>query len=221
MARLPAERYLSPSERLSEVIFGIIMALTVTSSLRLALGTGASARVTIATTTLGNNLAWGIVDAVMYLLVITFERNRERQLVEKIKRAKDKATAIKAVRKDLKDTLVEVMPKTAREHVYEHIAEVLERSRPEKAKLTQKDALGALWSFALVFAVAIPIVLPYLIFPGRSSMVYTSDIIAIGLLFLVGYMWAHYTNWNKFLSGIIFVLIGVVISVVTILLSGG
>jgi VIT1/CCC1 family predicted Fe2+/Mn2+ transporter len=220
MARTSAERYLSPSERLSEVIFGIIMALTVTSSLRIALGTSSSARITIATTTLGNNLAWGIVDAVMYLLVIFFERHRERQLVEKIKRSKDKATAIKAVRRDLKDTLVEVMPKTAREHVYEHIAEVLERSRPEKVKLTRKDFLGALWSFALVFSVAIPIVLPYLIFGTRAEMIYTSDIIAIGLLFLVGYVWAHYTNWNKFLTGIIFVLMGVVISVVTVLLGG-
>lgn len=221
MARLPAERYLSPSERLSEVIFGIIMALTVTSSLRIALGTSPSARVTIATTVLGNNLAWGIVDAVMFLLVIIFERHRERQLVEKIKRTKDKATAIKAVRRDLKDTLVEVMPKTAREHVYEHIAEVLERSKPEKVKLTRKDLLGALASFALVFSVAIPIVLPYLIFPTRAEMIYSSDIIATGLLFLVGYLWAYYTNWNKFLTGIIFVLIGVVISVVTVFLGGG
>ena len=148
MARIPAERYLSPSERLSEVIFGIIMALTVASSLRIALGTGQSARITIATTTLGNNLAWGLVDAVMYLLVIIFERHRERQLVENIKRAKDKSSAIKAVRRDLKDTLVEVMPKTAREHVYEHIAEVLARSKPEAVKLTRKDILGAFWSFA-------------------------------------------------------------------------
>jgi VIT1/CCC1 family predicted Fe2+/Mn2+ transporter len=221
MAKTPAERYLSPSERLSEVIFGIVMALTVTSSLRIALGTSSSARVTIATTTLGNNLAWGLVDAVMYLLVIVFERHRERQLVEKIKRAKNKSTALNAVRRDLKDTLVEVMPKTAREHVYEHIAEVLERSKPKKVKLTQKDILGALWSFALVFSVAIPIVIPYLIFPTRAEMIYASDIIATSLLFLVGYMWAHYTNWNKVLTGLIFVLIGVVISVVTVVLGGG
>jgi VIT1/CCC1 family predicted Fe2+/Mn2+ transporter len=221
MARRLAERYLSPSERLTEVIFGIIMALTVTSSLRLALGTSASARVTIATTTLGNNLAWGIVDAVIYLLVIIFERHRERQLVQKIKRSKDKATAINSVRRDLKDTLVEVMPKTAREHVYEHIAEVLERSKPEKVKLTRKDLLGALASFALVFSVAIPIVLPYLLLPNKVEIIYSTDIIAIGLLFLVGYLWAQYTNWNKFLTGFIFVLIGVVISVVTVFLGGG
>ena len=63
----PRRRLLEPIERFSEVLFGLIMALTITGSLSAATSGRQEVR-TMLIGALGCNLAWGIVDAVMYLM---------------------------------------------------------------------------------------------------------------------------------------------------------
>ena len=75
---------LDPIERSSEVLFGLIMVLTFTGSLRI---TGADHdsvdRMLLAA--LGCNLAWGIIDAVMYLIAIFSQRNHNQLLLRKVR----------------------------------------------------------------------------------------------------------------------------------------
>ncbi len=72
------ENILDPLERSSEIIFGLIMALTFTSTISL-LASKADVRMMLAGA-LGCNLAWGIVDASMYLLGQAVTRERLRSL---------------------------------------------------------------------------------------------------------------------------------------------
>ena len=58
---------LDPVERASEVLFGLIMVLTCTGSLSVA-GAGRAEVRTMLLGALGCNLAWGIIDAVFYLM---------------------------------------------------------------------------------------------------------------------------------------------------------
>ena len=62
-----AKRVLEPIERISEVLFGMIMVLTFTGSLSVAESGRAEVR-TMLIGALGCNLAWGIIDAVLYLM---------------------------------------------------------------------------------------------------------------------------------------------------------
>ena len=71
MARFQA--VLSPLERVEEVVFGLIMALTFTGTLSVATADRAEVR-TMLIGALGCNLAWGLVDGVMYMLGILAER---------------------------------------------------------------------------------------------------------------------------------------------------
>jgi VIT1/CCC1 family predicted Fe2+/Mn2+ transporter len=64
--------------RISEVLFGLIMALTFTRTLDVASGGREEARMLLVGA-IGCNIAWGIVDAVMYLLNVLVERGRELQ----------------------------------------------------------------------------------------------------------------------------------------------
>jgi hypothetical protein len=61
-------RVLDPSERSAEVLFGVIMVLTFTGSLSAATSGREEVR-TMLIGAVGCNLAWGIVDAIMYLMV--------------------------------------------------------------------------------------------------------------------------------------------------------
>ncbi|MGB9256787.1 MAG: hypothetical protein WCC25_18250, partial [Candidatus Korobacteraceae bacterium] len=62
-----SKRVLDPLERLSEILFGVIMVLTFTVSLRVARADRTQVREMLIGA-LGCNLAWGLIDAIMYLM---------------------------------------------------------------------------------------------------------------------------------------------------------
>jgi hypothetical protein len=67
MANKERERLLDPIDRISEILFGLIMAVTIIGSLSIA-SAGHSQVRTATLSAFGCNLAWGLVDAVMYLI---------------------------------------------------------------------------------------------------------------------------------------------------------
>jgi len=73
------QRVLEPSERTAEVLFGLIMVLTFTGSLSVAEAGRADIRAMLIGA-LGCNLAWGIIDGVLYLLNTFAQRSRPRAL---------------------------------------------------------------------------------------------------------------------------------------------
>ena len=62
-------------ERISEVLFGLIMVLTITCSFSIAEAGRAEVRQMLIGA-LGCNIAWGIIDAAMYLMACFSERGR-------------------------------------------------------------------------------------------------------------------------------------------------
>ena len=70
----PREPVLSPVDRVSEVLFGLFMALTFVGAISVAESGRAEVRSLLAAA-LGCNLAWGLVDAVMYLVRTVAERH--------------------------------------------------------------------------------------------------------------------------------------------------
>jgi hypothetical protein len=72
-------RYLDPGERLGEIIFGLIMVLTFTSTARATLGEADSGAGALLIATLGCNIAWGIIDGGMYLMSAMLDRAREER----------------------------------------------------------------------------------------------------------------------------------------------
>ncbi len=74
------ERVLDPVSRISEIIFGVLMALSFTGALNAATAGREEVR-TVMLTALGCNLAWGLVDAVMYLVATMTGRARNLTLL--------------------------------------------------------------------------------------------------------------------------------------------
>lgn len=70
-------RYLDPGERLGEIIFGLIMTLTFTSTARATLGESENSARELLIATLGCNVAWGIIDGGMYLMSAMLDRARD------------------------------------------------------------------------------------------------------------------------------------------------
>src|SRR3974390_2853861 len=70
-----SDRVLEPVERLSEILFGLIMALTITGAVSVVTADHAQIRAMLFAA-LGCNLAWGIIDGGMYLMARLGERGR-------------------------------------------------------------------------------------------------------------------------------------------------
>ena len=69
------KRLLEPMERISEILFGLIMVLTFTCSFSVVGATRLEVRKMLVAA-LGCNLAWGIIDAVFYLMSCLSEQGQ-------------------------------------------------------------------------------------------------------------------------------------------------
>ena len=79
---------LNPIDRVSEIVFGVLMAISFTGSLSVAQAGNAGVR-TLVSAALGCNLAWGLADAVMYLVTTTTERHRIQRLLQRLQATRD------------------------------------------------------------------------------------------------------------------------------------
>jgi hypothetical protein len=93
--RLPA-RVLEPSERIAEILFGLIMALTVTGATSVVTADRFQIR-TMLIAALGCNVAWGIIDAGMYLMARLIEQGSNALLLREIREAPDNQTAHRVI----------------------------------------------------------------------------------------------------------------------------
>jgi hypothetical protein len=92
---IPFGRVLDPMERISETLFGLIMALTLICSLGVA--TAGNIKIqTMLIGALGCNLAWDIVDGGLYLLARINERGGKIMTLRAIRQAPDRETAQRA-----------------------------------------------------------------------------------------------------------------------------
>ena len=83
---------LDPVERHGEILFGLIMVLSFTCTLSVAESGRAEVR-TMLIAALGCNLAWGIVDGVMYVIAVLAERGRRAALWAAVRAAPSAADA--------------------------------------------------------------------------------------------------------------------------------
>src|SRR4051812_5781617 len=83
-----SKRILDPIERLSEILFGLIVVLTFTGSLSVAKAGRDDVR-TMLIGAIGCNLAWGIIDAVLYLMGNLAEKGRGLLTLNAVRNAAD------------------------------------------------------------------------------------------------------------------------------------
>src|SRR5262245_38160248 len=89
---------LSPVDRISEVLFGLIMVLSFTGAISVATDGREEIR-ELLWAALGCNVAWGLVDAIMYLMNVAVERGHAIAVFKKLVQLKD-AVSIRLLLKD-------------------------------------------------------------------------------------------------------------------------
>jgi len=177
------ERLLDPIDRISEILFGLIMAVTIIGSMSIATAGRTEVR-TVMIAAFGCNLAWGLVDAVMYLLRTLTERTRIRVLRQQIS-SMDGETAGAVIASTLPDHVVALIGPEEIEAMRRRLAALPESDRPA---LGRDDYLRAVGIFLLVVAATFPVAAPFLLVDNVETAMRLSRLLALLMLFAAGFM---------------------------------
>jgi VIT1/CCC1 family predicted Fe2+/Mn2+ transporter len=210
-------RVLDPVERMSEVVFGLIMVLSFTGSMSVATAGHEEVRAVLIGA-VGCNLAWGIVDGVMYLLTQLIERGRSLSIGRAVRASPDAEQGRKLLVDALPEPLDRLFDGPALECAREKLAAL--PSLPDRPRLRKDDWLAAFGIFLLVFLSTFPVVLPFLFFSPLHLAMRVSECVAIVMLYAAGQSLGRHAELGPTRTGLVMVGIGVVLVVVTIALGG-
>lgn len=217
MAHAPKFRgFLDPMDRISEVLFGVIMVLTFTGALSVATADRLEVREMLVGA-LGCNLAWGVIDAGLYLMGRLQERGRTIQMFRAVRDSVDEAAGREVVAEALPAVIVSAMPSGQLEGVRQAIRNMPE---PPLPRLTMADVGGAVAVFLLVFLVTLPLVMPFLFIGEPRLALRVSNGVAVALLFLSGYAFGQRAELHPWASGLAMVVVGILLVGLTIALGG-
>lgn len=208
---------LDPMERISELLFGLIMALTFTCTLGVATADSLQVR-TMLFAALGCNLAWGIIDAGVYLLAHLNDQGRRILVLRAMRDAPDIETARRIIADALPPVLASVVPPEHLELMRQKLHQLHEP--PERPRLTTRDLLGAMGLCLLSFLSTFPIVIPFIFINDARSALRVSNVVAIAMLGFCGYAFAYRSGLRPWVTALSMVAIGGALVGVAIALGG-
>jgi VIT1/CCC1 family predicted Fe2+/Mn2+ transporter len=167
---------------------------------------------------LGCNLAWGIIDAGMYLMSCLEERGRGILMLRAVRKSSDAAQAQREIAEALPEPVAEVMSADELEAIRAKLLALPEP--PDRPRLTKEDWLGAAGVCLLVFLSTLPVVIPFLFIHEGLTALRVSNAVGIGLLFLCGYAFGWCTGVRPWAAGLLMVGVGSALVGVAIALGG-
>lgn len=211
------EPVLDVIDRVCELCFGLFMALTFVGTVS-AVGAGADAGHKMFYTALGCNLAWGLADAVMYLVRTLVARGRRVTLAHAVRSEPDAAAGVKTIRDAMADWLKPLIGDAELESVRRRVAAV--PHVPQRAVLVRDDFIGAVGIFLLVVCGTFPVALPFILFAHVTAALIASRVLTIAMLFGSGVALGHYAGFRGWQAGLAMSALGVLLTIAIIALGG-
>ena len=212
-----SKRVLEPNERISEVLFGLIMVLTSTGSISVAEADQAEVHIMLIGA-LGCNVAWGIIDAVFYLMRSLAEKRRGLMIFRAVRTATDPQQAQRLIADALPSVVASVLQPAELEAMRQRLQQLPQP--PERPSLRKDDWLGAVGVFLLVFLSTFPVVIPFIFIQQAGVALRVSHAVATLMLFLAGYAYGKYVGHRPWLTGISMLVLGSLLVGLTMALGG-
>lgn len=208
---------LDPIDLNSEIIYGLIMVLTFTCTLS-AGSEGRQAVDTMLIGAIGCNVAWGLVDAIMYLMSSVTERGQSNLLLKALRKAADPVEARQIISDTLPPSVASVLSDKELDQMHIELNRLPEP--PPRTHLKKEDWLGAGSVFLLMMLSTFPVVIPFIFVKYPIIALRISNGIAIVMLFIAGYSLGKVGGEQPWQSGLLMVFIGIALVTFTITLGG-
>jgi hypothetical protein len=208
---------LDPMERISEILFGLIMVLTLTCSFSIA---EADRRLVhdMLLAAVGCNFAWGAIDAVFYLLARFSEQGRGILALQALRKATDPSKAQAVIAAALPPLLTSSLTPTEFGLLHHRLKQLPEI--PAHPQLKKSDWLAGAGVFLLVFLSTFPVVIPFLLVGDAKLPLRVSNGIAILMLFITGFAFGRHAGRSPWKTGVAMVILGCALVGIAIGLGG-
>ncbi|HEU4386212.1 MAG TPA: hypothetical protein VFV34_00345 [Blastocatellia bacterium] len=225
MARQPgrfgfARRYLDPASRLGEILFGVIMVLTVSLTAGLTADSGKEGARQLLWAVLGCNIAWGVIDGLMYAMGCITVRSGQARLILAIQETTNQYRALDIIRGEVEPKFEFLTHPEQREALCRSILAYASTRRVRRVSVTKDDFFGALACFWLVILACLPAAVPFLFLSDPVTALRISNALMVAMLFILGVKWGQYAYTNRWVAGMVMVGLGLSLVGVAILLGG-
>ena len=211
------EPVLSPVDRVSEMLFGLFMALTFVGAISVAESGDAQIR-EMFIAALGCNLAWGLVDAVMYLVRTVTDRGRSLTMIRSVRDAPDAATGHRLIEGALSKVVARLVSTAEIEAMRGRIVALPDL--PARPTLNRDDLTAALAIFLIVVAATFPVVLPFALIDDVGLAKNVSRAVAVAMLFFGGLALGRYAGYGSWRVGLLMAGLGTVLVIAINALGG-
>lgn len=211
------DRLLDPMERISEVLFALIMVLTFTCSFSVAQAGREEVR-TMLWGALGCNLAWGIIDAVFYLMDCFSARGRAILNLGELQRVSCPSDGHRIISQALPPIVASVLSSSDLEGLRQRLNNV--HDTPKEPGLNGREWLGALAIFLTIVLSTLPVIAPFALIKDGRTALRASNVTAILMLLFSGYAFGKYAGHRPWRMSIAMVLVGAAMVGIAIALGG-
>jgi len=208
---------LNTMDRVSEILFGIIMTLTFTCSIGIANAKNTEIRQLIIAA-ISCNIAWGLVDAIGYIVSTIVQRSRNKTILNSVLTTSDEEKARKYISDSLPPSIASVLEAADLEQIRNKLAKLPDSAL--QVRLTTRDLKRSLLIFFLMFISTLPIVTPFIFIHDTNTALRASNLIAIIMMFFCGWSLAKYVGIHKWILSITMTFIGIILVFITIVLGG-
>lgn len=193
------------------------MALSFTCSLGVA-EAGKEAVRTMLIGALGCNIAWGLIDGIIFLMSSLTERGRGLAMLKAVRAAPSGETARSIISGGIPPVVAGAMGPEELDRLHQKLRSLPDV--PDTPRLGSRDYLAAMGVFLLVFLATFPVVIPFIVMSHAPTALRVSNLIAVVMLFLAGYLLGRYAQHKPVFMGVAMTFIGCALVGVTIALGG-
>jgi len=214
---LKEKGWMNTEDRISEILYGVIMALTFTSTISITKSDSTSVS-DMLIGALSCNTAWGLIDAVMYLVMAKTDVERGFTILNFVRKSKNNDKARQFIADALPSVIANAMQPDEVENIRQRISQLPESTDTRVQKIG--DYKIAVEIFLLVFLSTFLVAVPFTFINDLEIALRTSNAIAILMMFFCGWGLGKYAGRNSFFTGIVMSLLGIVLVLITIALGG-
>jgi hypothetical protein len=214
------EPFLAPAEWLGEILFGLIMVLTISLGAGIIIAEGPEATRKMLQSMLGCIFAWSLIDAMIFAMNRMFERSRTAWLIEAVQKSANEEQGLAIIQKELEPRLKAVSSEQERVRLYRDVLCRIKTAAVPNTSIQPEDLSGALVTFLLVMFTAVPAIVPFLFINAGHVALRVSNGLLLVTLFFVGVFWAREAKTNPRLTGLCVMLVGMIMVGIAKVLGG-
>jgi hypothetical protein len=222
------ESLIDPIDWLSETTFSLLIFLSYTMAfwlgglsgvLPLSVSSNEVNELLIAA--LVSSLAWGMIDGILYVVFVVFERDGRLRLLEEVQAAKTNQEALQILAEDMDYLLEPIIDGEERKAVYENLLPYFQKSKPHNIGLKREDINVLLGHMVVAILAVIPSAIPFLVLRNDFTLALRiSTIVSFVMLFIAGFRWGSYTGVSPWKTGLLLTSAASVVVGIILLLGG-